>query len=217
MDFNTINKRMMIRWAALWLLACLSLGRLAGTEAAGLSAPTSALMMIGRRSDVADPSISPSGDNDASVGDGGPEKRRAGLLSLRPIIKKCLSFIIHDKDVLSLLSSVTAGTMWIFIFMSIIGTLGLDTKPLVSLVTVSGFTFGLAAKDILTSTIAAAYMISMRPFKRDMIISIGEHKGRVRSFDTNFVKLVTVDNRLVLIPMASVYGKPIIIEEEAAS
>jgi small-conductance mechanosensitive channel len=141
--------------------------------------------------------------------------RKGRLLSLRPVIKKCLSIIIRDKDVLNLVSTTLSGTMWVFIFMSCVGTFGLDTKPLISLVTVSGFTLGLAAKDILTSTIAAAYMISMRPFKRDMVISIGEHRGRVRSFDTNFVKLVTSDKRLILIPMASVYGKPIVIHNEA--
>jgi small-conductance mechanosensitive channel len=141
------------------------------------------------------------------------DRKKSGIFSLRPIVKKCLSFVISDKDVLSIMSTALSGTMWIFIFMSVIGTLGLDTKPLISLVTVSGFTLGLAAKDLLTSTIAAGYMISMRAFKRDMIISIGEHKGKVRSFDTNFVKLLTTDNRLVLIPMASVYGKPIVIHQ----
>jgi len=138
-------------------------------------------------------------------------ENKRGILSLRPIVKKCLSWIITDKDVLSLFATILSGTIWIYLLMTVVGTLGIDTKPLVSLVTVSGFTLGWAAKDILTSTIAAAYMISMRAFKRDMVISIGEHKGRVKSFDTNFVKLITMDNRLVLIPMASVYGKAVVI------
>ena len=125
-----------------------------------------------------------------------------------------MSLFISDKDVLNMVSTTLSGTLWFFITMSFIGTIGIDTKPLVSLVTISGFTLGLAAKDIITSTIAAAYIISMRPFKREMIISVGDHVGKVKSFDTNFVKLITSDGKLVLIPMASVYGKPIVIHSK---
>lgn len=178
-----------------------------------LTSPTLSSMALGgiRKAEEASPGVGQAQNDGGGAAQAAKPERKRGILSLRPIVKKCLSFLIADKDMLSILSTVLSGTTWIFIFMSVVGTMGIDTKPLVSLVTVSGFTIGLAAKDILTSTIAAAYMISMRAFKRDMIISIGEHKGRVRSFDTNFVKLITNDGRLILIPMASVYGKSITI------
>ncbi len=139
---------------------------------------------------------------------------KRSILSLRPLIKKTMGLFISDRDVLNLVSTVLAGSVWTIIILSFIASFGLDTKPFISLMAISGFTFGFAIKDILTSTIAAAHMISMRPFKRDMVISIGSHEGRVKSFDTNFVKLINRSNQLVLLPMSSVYGQPIVIHRQ---
>ena len=92
------------------------------------------------------------------------------------------------------------------------GTFGIDTKPILSLLSVSGLTLGFAAKDILTNTYAGAYIMIMRPFKRGMTISVDSIRGKVVSIDTNYVQLIGKDNVKILLPSHTVYGKAIIIE-----
>ena len=133
------------------------------------------------------------------------------------LIKKFLQIFIADPDVLSIVSRLFSWIIWSYVALSIIGTCGIDTKPILSLLSISGLTLGFAAKDILTNTYAGAYIMIMRPFKRGMTISVDSVRGKVISIDTNYVQLLGKDNVKFLIPSHTVYGKAIIIESSTAS
>jgi small-conductance mechanosensitive channel len=133
------------------------------------------------------------------------------------LIKKFLQIFLTDPDVLSIVSNILSWVIWSYVVLSIIGTCGIDTKPILSLLSISGLTLGFAAKDILTNTYAGAYIMIMRPFKRGMTISLDNIRGKVISIDTNYVQLLGKDNSKILIPSHTVYGKSIIIESLGSS
>ena len=101
---------------------------------------------------------------------------------------------------------------------SLLGTLGLDTKPLLSLFTVAGLTFGLAIKRLLSDAFSSLYILVIRPFKRGDVISVGdpgpgEWFGTVESVDMTYVTL-TVDGNEIKMPTSAVYGKSVVLQKK---
>ena len=129
--------------------------------------------------------------------------------------KRFLSLFFLDPDILRITSKICAGVFWVYMALSTLGTLGFDTKPLLSLFSISGLTIGFAAKDILTNTFAGIFILFTRPFKRGQIISVNNMRGRVVSVDVRYVKLQnTKDKSETLIPLSLVYSNAITIEKD---
>jgi small conductance mechanosensitive channel len=94
--------------------------------------------------------------------------------------------------------------------------MGYDTKPLLSLLSVSGLTIGFAAKDILTNTFKGLFILFTKPFQRHWTISVNGFRGKVISIDSRFVKLQSLLSPFseILIPLSMIYDTAIIIEKK---
>lgn len=124
-----------------------------------------------------------------------------------------LSSIFTDPDLLILAARICSGLFWSYVFLSILGSFGFDTKPLLSLFSVLGLTFGLAGKDLISNAFQGIFILFSRPFQRGDIIQVDGHKGKVTSVDIRYVKLRKLDDRSdVLIPLANVYKAVITID-----
>lgn len=129
------------------------------------------------------------------------------------IIRKIVSIIFIDPDIINSITKVCGCIFWIYTALSLLGTVGIDTKPLLSLLSISGLTIGFAAKDILTNTFAGIFILFTRPFKRGWIINVCGFRGRVISVDIRFLTLRNLkDQSEILIPLSLVYGNAIVIE-----
>lgn len=96
-----------------------------------------------------------------------------------------------------------------------VGTVGIDTKPLISLVSILSLTIGFAAKDILTNTFAGIFILFTRPFKRGWVISVCGYRGRVLSTDIRYLRLESLKDRSeILVPLNLVYQNAIIVEQK---
>lgn len=175
-------------------------------------------------------SAADTGDRDGKVEtdlglNGKPKKKHSlfnNIFRLRfvtSLIKKFLQIFISDPDITSIVSRLLSWVIWSYVVLSIMGTCGVDTKPVLSLLSISGLTLGFAAKDILTNTYAGAYIMFMRPFKRGMTITVDSDnyngiplRGKVLSIDTNYVQLLCSNGSKILLPSHSVYGRAIWIE-----
>ena len=124
-----------------------------------------------------------------------------------------LSVLINDPDTIRSVAKIMAGTLWGYLILSFLGTLGIDTKPLLSLLSVFGLTLGFAAKDILNNTFAGIFILFTRPFKRGAVINVAGHRGKVISVDVQYVKLQSMnDKSIILLPLSMVYGNAIVVE-----
>lgn len=127
--------------------------------------------------------------------------------------KRFLSLFFVDPDILRIVSKICATIFWAYLALSALGTIGFDTKPLLSLLSISGLTFGFAAKDILTNLFAGIFIIFTRPFKRGQIISVNNMRGKVMSIDVRYCKLQSLkDKSEMLVPLSVVYSNTITIE-----
>ena len=106
------------------------------------------------------------------------------------IFQHFFSIFILDPDILRSCAKVCSFVVWTFMILSFLGTIGVDTKPLLSLLSISGLTIGFAAKDILTNTFAGIFILFTRPFKRGWVISVCGYRGQVLSTDIRYLRML---------------------------
>ncbi len=101
-------------------------------------------------------------------------QRLKRFLALAPIIDRFLlhSRIIADEDLARLISKIAAITIYTFIGITALGTFGVDTKPLLAGLGVTGFTIGFALKEVATNFISGIFLVINKPFVRGCRIQI---------------------------------------------
>ena len=132
--------------------------------------------------------------------------------------RRLLAVVIRDPDVLRLVAKACSTTLWITFGLSLMGTLGLDTKPVLSLLSVSLVSIGFAAKDILNSLLSGVVLVSTCPFRRGDVVSILGHKGEVLEISLKYIRLRSLgkDKGEVLLPVSAVYNAAVVIESGAS-
>lgn len=88
----------------------------------------------------------------------------------------------------------------ILLIVIIIGILGLPTSSLVALVGSAGLAIGLALQGSLSNFAGGVLILIMKPFKVEDYIIVNGIEGNVTSIDIFYTRLLTVDNKLVVIP-----------------
>jgi small-conductance mechanosensitive channel len=96
------------------------------------------------------------------------------FLSLAPSIERFFlrSRIIEDDDLARLISKTAAITIYAMICVTTLGTLGVDTKPLLAGIGITGFTIGFALKEVATNFISGIFLVINKPFVRGCRIKI---------------------------------------------
>ena len=156
------------------------------------------------------------GNHNSEKGRGkGHLKTLIGLRLAEVVMGRLLSMFISDPDVLKVVSAGSGAVLWIVCLLSSLGRLGIDTKPILSVFSILGLTFGLAAKDILKDTFAGLFVVFMKPFKRGWVIQVLTHRGKVLSIDGRYVRLLnTKEKGEILLPLSLVYEHTIFIIEK---
>lgn len=158
-------------------------------------------------------------------------KRAFGFYSpfelLRNAIQGMLSAVIDDADVLKLTSKLFTTLIWFTMILSLAGSLGVDTKPIIGLSSVALVTLGVGAKDLLSNTFAGVFFLFFRPFRRSSIITIHGSNGSVEfdrfmvvAIDGRYLHLrpsqTSTDERrkgVTLVPLSYIIGKCITVNE----
>jgi small-conductance mechanosensitive channel len=101
-------------------------------------------------------------------------QRLKHFLALSPMIERFLlrSHIIQDEDLARLISNTAAVTIYAIIGVTTLGTLGVDTKPLLAGIGITGFTIGFALKEVATNFISGVFLVINKPFVRGCRIKI---------------------------------------------
>ncbi|CAF1212390.1 unnamed protein product [Rotaria sordida] len=133
------------------------------------------------------------------------------FLLISPSIERFLlrSYIIEDEDLARLLSKTAAVVIYAMFTVTTLGTLGVDTKPLLAGIGITGFTIGFALKEVATNFISGIFLVINKPFVRGCRIKIhgtgGGIEGLVHFIDIRYVHLKTKDRGMIMVPSAIVY------------
>ncbi|NRB11560.1 MAG: mechanosensitive ion channel [Rickettsiaceae bacterium] len=138
------------------------------------------------------------------------------FLILWLITKSIFNRLINKKHIQSkvpvilLLSKTASIIIWIFAIITVVGTWGFDISALIAGLGLTGFTLGLALKDIVSSSVAGILILLYQPFKLNSRIMVAGIEGEVIGIDMRYTMLQN-DQGKHLIPNSKILSEKVTI------
>ncbi|ORC85636.1 uncharacterized protein TM35_000342480 [Trypanosoma theileri] len=112
--------------------------------------------------------------------------------------------LVSDPSQRSVASRVTSLLVQGTVAFSLLGTLGVDTSPLVAAAGVTGATIGFACKDFGSNFVASVALSGQKSLRTGNRVAIGSGstvvKGQVVDWDTRYLYLRSAEGHLLHIP-----------------
>ncbi len=119
-------------------------------------------------------------------------------------LKKILSRILQkkatDATITSFLQSMTSIVLTALLIITTVGILGVDTTSIAALLAGGGMAIGLALNGTVQNFAGGIMLLIFKPFKAGDFIEAQGHAGTVSEVNIVSTKLVTTDNRVIIIP-----------------
>lgn len=129
---------------------------------------------------------------------------------IRKIVRRSLERSSADKGVEQFVDSLLKSLLYLVLAMIIAGRLGIQTTSVVALVGSAGVAAGLALQGSLSNFAGGVLILILKPFKvGDYIVASG-NEGVVKQIQIFYTKLLTIDNREILIPNGTLMNDNII-------
>ncbi|CEH35118.1 mechanosensitive ion channel family protein [Romboutsia lituseburensis] len=126
-----------------------------------------------------------------------------GLKLIKKIIKHFI-IILEKRDVdvtlRRFLQSLISGGLKGILFIFILGYWGFDLAGMAAIFASAGVAIGLALQGSLSNFAGGFIILLLRPFKVGDYIEAGIYGGTVEQIGLFYTQLVTIDNKLILIP-----------------
>lgn len=125
--------------------------------------------------------------------------------------------ITDDRDLSRLIGTSLSGAVYGLAGISVLGTLGIDTKPLVAGIGITGFTVGFALKEIVGNFLAGALLVLSKPFEAGQYVRIQVSssvpiEGIVQSIDARYVRILSeTDGRVHVVPSSLAYSSALVV------
>lgn len=114
-----------------------------------------------------------------------------------------------DETIISFLSSLLYGTLFIIVIVAAISHLGFNTTSLVAIIGAAGLAIGLALQGSLSNFASGVLLIILKPFKSGDFIDVAGVTGIVEEIHVFSTKLRTGDNKTVIIPNGKITSSTI--------
>lgn len=120
---------------------------------------------------------------------------------VRRIVRKSLTRGKVDVGVLQFTDSFVKAVLYILLIFMIAGGFGVDAASVVALLGSAGVAIGLAVQGSLSNLAGGVLILILKPFLvGDYIIDGGGKEGTVTEIQLFYTKLLTPDNRTVILP-----------------
>ena len=115
-----------------------------------------------------------------------------------------------DDGVQSFLMSLVRILLHGVLLVVLVGTIGINTTSIITLLGSAGVAIGLALQGSLSNFAGGVLILILKPFKiGDYIVAKGL-EGTVTGIDIFYTKLLTTDNRLVVLPNGSLSNSDLV-------
>ena len=115
-----------------------------------------------------------------------------------------------DSGVVRFLHSLVKITLNVVLYIVIAGILGLETSSLVAVISSAGLAVGLSLQGSLANLAGGVLILITRPFHIGDYIVVGDKEGTVTTIDIFYTRILTVDNRLIVIPNGTLSNSTIL-------
>lgn len=133
-----------------------------------------------------------------------------------PIERVLTRSIFPDIDIARLVAKSASFAIYSFVGITILGTFGVDTKPFITGLGITGFTIGFALKDIATNFLSGLMLMTQKPFKNGDKVKVVGLEGTVDTVDVRYVILRNPTGK-VWIPSSTVYSNPVVVEKSSTA
>ena len=105
-----------------------------------------------------------------------------------------------EPTIASFISSFASIALTILLLITIVGTLGVNTTSLAALLAAGGMAIGMALSGTVQNFAGGLMLLAFKPFKAGDFIEAQGHSGKVIEVNITATKILTTDNRVVILP-----------------
>lgn len=125
-------------------------------------------------------------------------------------IKRALAKYKSTSLLANFIRKLVKYVLWAVIAIWFLGHVGLDMKPMLAGIGVTGVVLGLAMQETLGNFFSGLMIIVNQPFKIGDYIETGSFSGTVTDMDMNRIVLLTPDNKRITMSNKLVWGNPVV-------
>lgn len=122
------------------------------------------------------------------------------IKAIQKVLTRTLDKREFDPTLKPFLTSLTGILLKAMLFISAAGMLGIETTSFIAMLGAAGLAIGLALQGLLQNFASGVMLLIFKPFKTGDVIQAAGHMGTVEAIEIFVTKLVTFQNRLVIIP-----------------
>ena len=122
------------------------------------------------------------------------------IRKIKGILKRIFERKGTDSAVSSFVQSITSIALTVMLVITMVGILGIDTTSLAALLAGGGMAIGLALNGTVQNFAGGIMLLIFKPFKAGDFIEAQGYSGTVSELSITSTKLVTTDNRVIIIP-----------------
>mgnify|MGYP006115711683 FL=1 len=126
-------------------------------------------------------------------------------------IKNLLEKINPSNNISNVIASIIKNLIVIIGFITALGSIGVNISAIVAGLGLTGFAFGFAFKDMLSSFISGIMIFIYQPFKLGEIIEVDGKKGEVIDINLRYVTLRGKESKM-LIPNSLLVSKSLEVQ-----
>lgn len=120
---------------------------------------------------------------------------------IRKIVRKSMTRANADTGVMQFVDSFIKATLYVILVFMIATSFGVDAASIIALLGSAGVAIGLAVQGSLSNFAGGVLLLLLKPFKvGDYIIDDAGHEGTVNEIQIFYTRLVTPDNKRIVLP-----------------
>ncbi len=128
------------------------------------------------------------------------------IKQVKKSLNKALTRRKLDATLISFANSLTGIVLWIILIVMVIGILGINTTSFAALLASGGVAIGMAFSGTLQNFSGGIMLLIFKPFKAGDFIEAQGFTGQVHEVNISSTKLITPDNRLIIIPNGALFN-----------
>ncbi len=116
------------------------------------------------------------------------------------VVEKAMAKGNYDESLQRFLANLVSWGLKIFLIITVISTLGVETTSLAAVIAAAGLAVGLALQGSLSNFAGGVLLIIFKPYKIGDLIEAQDVLGVVKEIEIFTTKLVSPDNKLLIVP-----------------
>lgn len=129
--------------------------------------------------------------------------------SIASSVAKLLAKKRMDKAVIEFIHGIVRYGLFVIVLIAALSRVGVQTASVVAVIGAAGLAVGLALQGSLSNFAAGVLIVAFRPFKSGDYVEVAGVAGCVDAIQIFQTVLVTVDNKMIVVPNSGVFSSPI--------